>query len=267
MERLWIYIILGIIQGITEPIPISSSGHLVLAKSLFNLDTSDPTLEILLHLGSLVAILVFYWTDVKNLIVLGLGYIFKPSEVKFEYFKYGLYLVVATIPAGLVGLLFRNNISAIMISPKAVGITLIYTACILWFASKAKVRQTNEKFTFKHALLVGIFQAIALLPGVSRSGSTTGSAMILGFDSQFSMRFSFLLFIPIAVLVMIMGLPDILANPVFLANSFAYIVATIVSGLVTFAALHIFKIVLRKKKLHYFALYCLIIGIFTLIFI
>jgi undecaprenyl-diphosphatase len=267
MEKLFVFIILAIIQGITEPIPVSSSGHLVIAKSLFGLQTSDATLEILLHAGSLVAIIVYYYKDIKDLFVLGLGYFIKPTKQKQPYFLYGLKLVVATIPAGIIGLLFKDFFEASLNSPKIAGGFLLYTALILFVASSIQPKKSSKEFGFKNALLTGLAQAVALLPGVSRSGSTNAASLIQGYDADTSMRFAFLMFIPIAIVVILGGIPDMLANPEFGSLFVPYMVATIISGVVTFYAIKVFRIVLMKRKLHYFAYYCVFVGIFTLLFI
>ncbi len=267
MDKLYIFIILAIIQGITEPIPVSSSGHLVIAKHLFGLQTSDATLEILLHAGSLIAIIVYYYKDIKDLFVLGLGYFIKPTKQKQPHFLYGLKLVVATIPAGIIGLLFKDTLEASLNSPKFAGAFLLYTALILFIASRIKPTKTSKEFGFKNAFLTGLAQAVALLPGVSRSGSTNAASLIQGYDTDTSMRFAFLMFIPIALVVIVGGIPDMLSNPEFGSLFVPYMIAAIISGVVTYFAIRLFRIVLIKRKLHYFAYYCVFIGIVTLLFI
>ncbi len=267
MENLFVFIVLAIIQGITEPIPVSSSGHLVIAKHLFGLQTTDATLEILLHAGSLVAIIIYYFKDIKDLFILGLGYFIKPTKQKQPYFLYGLKLIVATIPAAVIGLLFKDTLEASLNSPKFAGAFLLYTALILYIASRIRPKKTSKEFGFKNAFLTGLAQAVALLPGVSRSGSTNAASLIQGYDTDTSMRFAFLMFIPIALVVILGGIPDMLANPDFGSLFIPYMIAMVISGVVTYYAIKLFKIVLLKRKLHYFAYYCVCIGIFTLLFI
>ncbi len=268
METLLLYILLGIIQGITEPIPVSSSGHLVLAQILFGIESTDASLEILLHAGSLVAIILFYYKDIKDLVISGLGYIVKPSEDKKPHFMLGLKLVAATIPAGLIGLFFKDQLTASLTNPRFVGFALLYTGTLLFISSKLN-RPTKKpsQFTFLNAILIGLFQAVALLPGVSRSGSTTTAGLFQGFERDFAMKFSFLLFIPIAIVVIITGMNDIVANPSFAQLWFPYLISTIVSGVVTFYALKVFKNVLKINKIQYFAYYCYTVGLLTILFI
>src|SRR5690554_1913521 len=121
MKTLFLFILLAIIQGLTEPIPVSSSGHLVIAQALFNIESTDATLEILLHLGSLGAIIVFYYQDIKGLIVDNVDFIFKKDKIKKPAFDYALKLVIATIPAGIIGILFKDTIEETLSNPRVVG--------------------------------------------------------------------------------------------------------------------------------------------------
>ncbi len=263
MKSFWIFIVLAIVQGLTEPIPVSSSGHLVLAQALFQIESNDATLEILVHLGSLVAIIIFYIKDIRELIIDNWQFIIKRDKVKKSSFDYAVKLAIATIPAGLIGLLFRKNIEATLSNPRVVGYSLLLTAVMLastFLVTKSKKQPING---FR-ALIIGFGQAVALLPGVSRSGLTTSTAMLVKTDPADAMRFSFLLFIPIATLVMLVGIPEILAQPDFSDYAISYLVATIVSGIVTFYAMRVLKIVLRSRKYHWFSVYCATLGIAVL---
>lgn len=264
MKTLLIFIILAIIQGLTEPIPVSSSGHLVLAQVLFNIESNDATLEILLHLGSLVAIIVFYYHDIKSLIVDNIDFIFKKKKEKKSAFDFAIKLVIATIPAGIIGILFRTTIEETLSNPRVVGYSLLLTAFML-ASTYLVVKGDKKPITPIKALIIGFGQAIALLPGVSRSGLTTSTAMLVKSDPADAMRFSFMLFIPIATLVMLVGIPEIIAQPDFMELAWMYVIATIVSGVVTFYTMRVLKIVLRSRKYHWFSLYCAIVGISVLV--
>ncbi len=263
MKTLLIFIFLAIVQGLTEPIPVSSSGHLVLAQALFKIESNDPTLEILLHLGSLIAIIIFYYDDIKNLIVDNLQFIFKGNKQKQAAFDYFIKLVIATIPAGLIGITFKSKIEATLSNPRLVGVFLIFTAVVL--ASTYLVSKSEKQpITPLKSLVIGIGQAVALLPGVSRSGMTTSTAMLIKTEPAEAMRFSFMLFIPIATLVMLVGIPEIIAQPNFMELSWMYLIATIVSGVVTYYSMAVLKIILKSRKYHLFSIYCLIVGIIAL---
>lgn len=264
MKTLFLYILLAIIQGLTEPIPVSSSGHLVLAQALFNIESNDATLEILLHLGSLGAIIVFYYHDIKGLIIDNIEFVFKRNTDKRSAFDYAVKLVIATIPAGIIGILFRDTIEETLSNPRVVGYTLLFTAIMLastYFVSKSE----KKKITPIRALIIGIGQAVALLPGVSRSGLTTSTAMLVKADPADAMKFSFMLFIPIATLVMLIGIPEIIAQPDFFEVAWMYAIATIVSGFVTYYAMRVLKIVLKSRKYHWFSVYCALLGIAVLV--
>ncbi len=264
MKTLFIFIVLAIIQGLTEPIPVSSSGHLVLAQALFKIESDDPTLEILLHLGSLIAIIIFYYGDVKTLIVDNLQYIFKGNRKKQASFDYFIKLVIATIPAGLIGILFKSKIEATLSNPKLVGVFLIFTAVVL--ASTYLVSKSEKQpITPIKALVIGIGQAVALLPGVSRSGMTTSTAMLIKTEPAEAMRFSFMMFIPIAVLVMLVGIPEIISQPDFFSHAWMYGIATIISGVVTYYAMSVLKLILKSRKYHLFSIYCFVVGVIALI--
>lgn len=264
MKSFWIIIFLAIVQGITEPIPVSSSGHLVLAQAFFNIESNDATLEILLHGGSLIAVILFYYSDIKDLIVDNVGYVFMAKKEKKPAFDYAIKLVIATIPAGIIGLLFKDTIEETLANPRVVGYTLLFTATML--ASTYLVSKKPKKsITYWRALIIGLAQAVALLPGVSRSGMTTSTAMLTHAKAEDAMRFSFMMFIPIATLVMLIGIPEILSQPNFSDYAISYLVAIIVSGVVTFYAMRLVKLVLKSKKYHWFSLYCALLGIIVLL--
>lgn len=263
MKSFWIIIFLAIIQGLTEPIPVSSSGHLVLVQVLFGIESNDATLEILLHGGSLIAVILFYFSDIKGLVVDNIEFVFQKKKEKKAAFDYLLKLIIATIPAGIIGLMFKDNIEEALSSPRFVGYSLLFTALVL--ASTYLVsKKPKREITPMRALIIGIGQAIALLPGVSRSGMTTSTAMLTQADPADAMRFSFLMFVPIATLVMLIGIPEILAQPDFGEYAISYLVAIVVSGFVTFYAMRLVKLVLKSRKYHWFSLYCATLGILVL---
>ena len=175
--KLLMYIILGFIQGFTEPIPVSSSGHLVIFNSLLNVEEfKDLNFEIIVNFGSLLAILYFYRKELISIIKDFFMYI-KTKDNKYkENYKYAWMIVIATIPAGLAGLLLKDKIEAIT-SPKVVGISLLITALMLFLVKDIKGTKTKKDIGIKEAITVGLFQVIALFPGISRSGSTLVGGM------------------------------------------------------------------------------------------
>ncbi len=259
------YIILGIIQGFTEPIPVSSSGHLVIIKSLFNLDTLDLNFEILVNFGSLLAIVLFFRKDIINLIKDFFSYL-KTKELKYyDNFKYCLLIVVGTIPAGILGLIFKDTIESVLSGVKVVGLALLITALFLFLIRNIKGNKKSNEITFKDALIVGLFQSIALFPGISRSGATLVGAMFLNFKRDVAFKFSFMLYIPISLATLFLGIPDIVSLDTNMI--IYYIFGLIASFIVTYFSTKWFKDVVKNGKLIYFVGYCLIVGFLVLLFL
>lgn len=268
------YLFLGIVQGITEPLPISSSGHLVLAKALFGIEPpGGAVFELVVHAGSLIAVLLFYRKEFvelfvgffKELVIFAKS---KNSEEKAQlsHFHYGIKLIIATIPAGIIGLLFKDQISSLLSSTLAVGIALICTGVLLSLAynSKAKVSEKVEP-SYKSAFIIGFSQMFALLPGISRSGTTNSTGMILGYNIKQSMKFAFFMFIPIATVAILSGVKDLLRLPNLAQEAFPLFVAFIASAITTYYAMKLLMYILRDKKLNYFAFYCFFVGTITVV--
>jgi undecaprenyl-diphosphatase len=249
-------IILGVIQGITEFLPVSSSGHLELAKVILG-DTSVPeeslTFTVVLHFATALSTLVVFRKEVLE-IVKGLFQFKWNAEAKFS-----LKIIISMIPAVFVGLLFEKQLAAFFSgNVLLVGFMLLLTAVLLLFADKAK--STDKKVSFSNAILVGVSQAIAMLPGISRSGATISTSVLLGIDRTKAARFSFLMVVPL-----IFGKigKDILSGDLNFQSSeiipiSAGFIAAFVAGLL---ACNWMILLVKKSKLSYFSLYCAIVGI------
>lgn len=260
------YIILGIIQGITEPLPISSSGHLVLAKSLINIETQGSVVELLVHFGSLLAILLYYRKDILDLFFSFFSFLFKKEEESKNNFMYVWKLVVATLPAGIIGLLFKDYIEELMQSPKYVGFALIFTSIVIFISSRVTTTKVQDDITFIDAIKIGFMQMIALIPGISRSGSTTCAGMLCGIKREDSMRFSFMLFIPIGLFACLSGIPDFIATD-FSVLGIPYLFCFIASVISTYLAISLLSSLLRSNKYIYFSYYCFVVGILAVLFL
>jgi len=252
-------IILGIIQGLTEFLPVSSSGHLELGKAILG-DNSVPEESLLftvvLHFATALSTIVIFRKDILQ-IIKGL---FKPSFNEDRQFV--IKIIVSMLPAVIVGLFFEEQLEQLFGSNiLLVGCMLLVTAALLFLADKAK--NTNKKVGYKDALIIGLSQAIAMLPGISRSGATISTSVLLGNDKTKAARFSFLMVVPLIFGKMA---KDILGgelsfesqNITALAIGF---VAAFVSGL--FACTWMIALV-KKSKLSYFAIYCVIVGIIAI---
>jgi len=248
-------IILGIIQGLTEFLPVSSSGHLELGKAILG-DSSVPEESLLftvvLHFATALSTIVVFRKDVWE-IIRGL-FQFKNNEETL----FSLKIVLSMVPATMVGLLFEEQLEAFFDGDiRFVGFMLLITAVLLYFADRAK--DTHKKVTFKNAFIVGVSQAIAILPGISRSGATISTSVLLGVDKTKAARFSFLMVVPL--IIGKMG-KDILSGELSLEseNIFAMGAGFIAAFIAGLAACTWMIQIVKKSKLSYFAIYCLLVG-------
>lgn len=248
-------IILGIVQGLTEFLPVSSSGHLELGKAILG-DNSIPQESLLftvvLHFATALSTIVVFRKDVWE-IICGL-FSFKWNEET----RFSLKIIVSMVPAALVGLFFEEQVEAFFGGDvRFVGLMLLITAVLLYFADRAK--DTDKRVSFKNAFIVGISQAIAILPGISRSGATISTSVLLGVDKTKAARFSFLMVVPL-----IFGkiAKDFMSGELNFdgENNVAMGAGFIAAFLAGLAACTWMIQLVKKSKLSYFAVYCLIVG-------
>ena len=265
--KLIMYMILGLIQGFTEPIPVSSSGHLVIFNALLNVEElNDLNFEIFVNFGSFIAICFFYRKEIIDIIKDFFMYI-KTKDKKYEInYKYAWLIVIGTIPAGIVGILAKDIIESIA-SVKIVGVSLLITAIMLFMVKDIKGEKEKKDMTFKDALVVGLFQVIALFPGISRSGSTLVGGMSRNLERETAFKYSFMLYLPISVATMLLGVLDVIENPISNTLILPYILGMITAGILTYFSIRWFKDIMQKGKLKYFVYYCLVMGIITILFI
>jgi undecaprenyl-diphosphatase len=248
-------IILGIVQGLTEFLPVSSSGHLELGKAILG-DNSIPEESLLftvvLHFATAISTMVVFRKDIWDII---------KGVLKFQWnedMQFLLKIVISMFPAIIVGLFFEKQLEQLFIGNiMLVGLMLIITALLLYLADKAK--NTNKKVSFSNALVIGLSQAIAMLPGISRSGATISTSVLLGNDKTKAARFSFLMVVPL-----IFGkiAKDVLSGDLsYESTNFSLLsvgfLAAFISGL--FACTWMIKLV-KSSKLSYFAIYCIVVG-------
>lgn len=258
------YIFIAFVQGVAEILPISSSGHITLASEIVNINPS-LTLSIFLHAGSLIAVIVYYakdlWKMIKNLFL----YIFKKdrSEEAIKYSKLVLMLVIATIPAGLVGVFLKDIIDQIFQDNIFLGIDFLITAIILFVIGRINYDRKTKDMNFLDAFIVGLFQAVGVLPGISRSGITISGLKTRKFNNEDSANFAFLMFIPISAGSFLVEVYDLIKEPSAFDSSLAvpYLIGIVVAGVVTYFALKLLLKVIKRGKLWYFSIYLLILGI------
>ncbi len=264
LQDLLIYLFLGVFQGVTEPIPISSSGHLQLAQHFLGIHNPSLTFEVLVNTASLFAVLIIYRKDLTRLIVNGLRFFnTKTPETKRD-FNFIVYLIIGTIPAGVIGILFDDEIEKLS-SVKTVAITLIITGIALWLIRNLRGRKFDGDLSGKDAIIIGLAQAVALIPGISRSGATIVAAMGRGLNQETALRYSFLLYIPVSVGVMVFGIEDLLTGDIG-SMWLPYLVAFIGSLIASYFSLKWFMNIMARGNLKYFAIYCFIAGAAVLLF-
>lgn len=265
--KLIMYMILGLIQGFTEPIPVSSSGHLVIFNRILNVEElNDLNFEIFVNFGSFIAICFFYRKEIISIIKDFFMYI-KTKEKKYETnYKYAWLIVTGTIPAGIVGIVAKDIIESIA-SVKIVGVSLLITALMLFLVKDIKGEKRKENMTFKDALVIGLFQVIALFPGISRSGSTLVGGMSRNLERETAFKYSFMLYLPISIATMLLGVLDVVENPISNTLILPYILGMTAAGILTYFSIRWFKDIMQKGKLKYFVYYCLIMGIITILFL
>lgn len=247
---------LAIIQGLTEFLPVSSSGHLALFKNLFGLEepgAAGPVLEILLHAGTLISVIVFYRKRIWELLQ-GL------AKRDKNAWRYALAILLSCIPAGLLYAIAGDQLEAAFSNPKVICALLMFTGCILlslrWQPKRPAVGAAPN---FLQALLIGLAQAFAMLPGVSRSGSTYAAGTWLGVGSSEAFDFSFLMSLPViggAVLLKLRHFGDFTSD----GQAVGLLVAMLLAAVVGYAALKLLARIRIAGKFWYFGIYCLAVG-------
>ncbi len=250
---------LGIVQGLTEFLPVSSSAHLNIMPWLFEWDNISPSFDLALHAGTLLAILIYFYKDWISLICGGYKIVVKKE--KSVDGKIFWYIIFATIPAGVLGLLLEKGVELITgdnmnLQMMIISVALIAMGIVLYFVDKKMKSNTPyEKIDFKKAMIVGVSQSIAAgIPGTSRSGITMTFARIMGLDREASAKFSFLLSAPIVSAAVILSLGDFTLN----AEFFAGVLASFLSGLLVIKFLMKF---LKKGSFMIFAIYRIVLGL------
>ncbi|MBO4896887.1 MAG: undecaprenyl-diphosphate phosphatase [Clostridia bacterium] len=261
-------IILGLVQGLTEFLPVSSSGHLAILKNLFGGDffESGVTFDIMLHLGTLLAVLAVYYKDIwmliKEFISLICDIFKRDFKIKTPYRRLLLMLMAGSIPAAIFGILIDEFVDKIAGQYLwMVGLFLFVTAALLYISDRVSPGdKTMRDLKLGDALFIGAFQAIAILPGISRSGSTITGGLLSGLKRSFAVKFSFLLSIPAILGAAILKLPKADGIPVGPA-----VLGVIIAAISGFVAIKVLLRLVKKKKFTYFAYYCAGLGLITVI--
>lgn len=241
-------IILSIVQGITEFIPVSSSGHLAILQNF--LGEVDVNFDIFLHLATILAILTYFHKDITEIVkdVINL-------KTKSKKFKFAVYLIIASIPAGIFGYLLKDSINSIFSNLFFIALGFITTGMFLFAAS---LIEKNKTPGLKNTFIIGLAQALAIIPGISRSGSTVSTGILLGINKTNAIKFSFLLSIPAIIGASLLKVDH-------LTFSFLILIPFFLAFLTGVLSIHIFIKKIKQKNLKYFAYYCWIIALIILI--
>ena len=253
-------IILGIIQGLTEFLPVSSSGHLVIFSELLEFHEEGIAFEVFLHFGTLLAVLIYFRKEIGRLITAPYEIWIKKetNEESKEYLNWDIQIIIATIPAVIIGLAFKDTIEAMFTNVFFVYIMLIITGLLMF--SIQFIKQKDSKITVRRSFLIGLAQAFAILPGISRSGSTIFAGVVQGVKSENAAKFSFLMSVPVILGAVILKFKDLLEVPPSSAEVVNLIFGTLASFIAGYFAIIWLMDIVKKGKLQWFGYYCFFIA-------
>lgn len=261
-------VILGLVQGLAEFLPISSSGHLALLQQFFDIDESKTLLfAVMLHVGTLISVFIVYWKDIWELIVelcltvkdlcTGRGLRLKERPVR----KLGVLIIIATIPTGIIGVLGGDFFDGLYNSIIPIGVGLIITGFLLMFAERmGNSSRGLERMNFRNAFFIGLVQGVAICPGISRSGSTLFGSLICNLERKFAVKFVFLISIPSILGSAVLELPDAVEAGVTSAEVGPVLVGMLVAAVCGLIAIKTMIKIVSDKKLNYFSWYVWIVG-------
>lgn len=243
------YIILGIVQGLTEFFPVSSSAHLVIVQHILGMKGEELVISVVLHLGTVISLLLFFFKDILAML---------------RSVKSIMLILIVTLITGIIAVVGKDLLETLFASTGLVALTLVITGIIL-ILTKGFMLSERKDMNFKDAFILGLFQAIAIIPGISRSGITISTLLFRKINRETAFKFSFLASIPAVLGAVILEAKDITAACKFnFANLSAGFIISVLTGLFALAVL---KLVLRKARLYYFGYYCIAVAILTMLFV
>lgn len=259
---LWEAIVLGVVQGATEFLPVSSSGHLVIAQALMGLEIPGIFFEVAVHLATLLSVLVAYRDRVRRLLR-------GAARRERDAWAYLGRLVAATIPAAVIGVFLRDEVEALFNSPVVPGVALLVTGGLLWSTRAARRSRSGEAWHppgLREAVLMGVAQAFALIPGISRSGATVVMALWLGVEAREAAAFSFLMAVPAIGGAAVLSIPELLERAPGVSTA-ALLWGSAAAAVTGVLAIRTFVAMLRKRSFHTFGLYCWVVGLGFLLYL
>jgi undecaprenyl-diphosphatase len=252
-DKLIEILILAVIQGITEWLPLSSSGHLAIAQQIFDLQLSDQAevaFDVLLHAGTMCVVLLVFRKDVVGILKALVHRNFEKEEGKMAIF-----IIVGSIPTAIIGFLFQSFFESLFFNPVAIGAALVATGCFLFMSER---RKTTRELSYVDSLLVGTAQGIAIIPGVSRSGATITTGLLRKVKGEKVFKYSFLLSLPTILGATIVKSKDLVTANIDMLPLF---IGAVTSMIVGYVSLKLLSEAVMKKKFHFFAFYCWVIGL------
>jgi undecaprenyl-diphosphatase len=262
-------IILGIVQGLSEFLPISSSGHLVLAEEILHYTQGGLAFEVFVHFGTLLAVIWVFRKDIA-MMILSLPFIFninsdKISQEQRDYAKMDWLIIIGSIPAAVIGLLFEDQIESLFESHLLVLFMLFVTGLIMWSSRYTHEKRSDIKAS--HSILIGIAQAFAIIPGISRSGSTIVTGLWLGIDRNKVARFSFLLSAPVIFGATLVKFKELAEAPPASHQILSLALATLAAAISGYFAIVLLLKIIQKKRLEWFGVYCVAVSVIGLILV
>ena len=276
-------IFLGIIQGLTEFLPVSSSGHLAIAQNIFEIDTGGSMLfDIMLHVGTLAAVFVAYRKDIVRMIreaiciCIDIGANTKiwisnrknDEALRYKriihnnYRKFVVLILVSTIPTGVIGYAAKNLVEAASATLIVPGVCLLLTGVLLVVADFTEDgKKIPRDVSYTNGFFIGIAQGISTLPGLSRSGTTITACLVSGFDKRFAVKYSFLMAVPAVLGASVLEIKDAVAEEITGNLGLCCGIGAVVAGLVGYVCIKVMLSIVRKKKFKGFAIYCLVLGV------
>lgn len=266
-------IILGIVQGLTEFLPVSSSAHLVFVPEILKVQSS-LAFDTVLHVGTLVAVVGYFWNDILKMLKAFFSSLIDIPKGQFregiredQFKKLAWFVIIGTIPAGLAGILFKDFFESLFNNIPAVGFFLIVTGFLLWgserISKKVSAKKSLKEMTLKNSIIIGVFQALAIAPGISRSGATISAGLFLGLERELAARYSFLLSIIAILGAALVQAKDI--TSIFDLNAGILIAGFLAAAISGYLAIKLLLKLIKERNLMVFAYYCWIIGALALI--
>jgi undecaprenyl-diphosphatase len=257
-------VFLGVIQGLTEFLPVSSSGHLVIFQNLLNVKEPGVLFEIMVHIGTLVAVIIYFRKDVYHLIASIFQWGGRRTKEVRSYQRLLLYIIIATVVTGILGIAFQDFFESFFDSLLLVGFMLLITGLILFISDRVK-DTSREDLTLWRSLVIGFAQSVAIIPGISRSGATISTAIFTKLTRDTAARFSFLLSIPAILGAALLNIKD-LSQVVIDGTGISYIIGGITAAFVSYFAIKFLLQLIKKARLSYFSIYCWIVGVVVIVF-